>query len=137
MAGKRASNAEVIQRVTELYAMLVRGKSTREVKAYAASTWSLSSSTVKEYIRRVNDRLQEDSKVVRTQELGKSIARKQLIISMAFESGDLHLAAKVDKSLDEFLSLQTEPDSTETLDRFIAALHGAAHATLQDNKVCE
>ena len=69
--------AQVAMRVAEVYTLLIAGVSTEQIKGLAKNQyfWGVSSRSIDNYISKAKERLDEESKVRRSSELGKAIAR--------------------------------------------------------------
>jgi len=119
--------AQVAIRVTEVYALLVAGVSTDQIKRLAKDKyfWNVSSRSIDYYISKAKERLDEESKVRRSSELGKAIARLDSQYFRADQRKDHRGAVIAVLACIKLLRLDMpEDDDRDELRRFLDLMEG-------------
>ena len=115
-------------RVAEVYTMLIAGVSTDQIKRLAKDKyfWGVSSRSIDNYISKAKERLDEESKVRRSSELGKAIARLDNQYFKADQRKDHRGAVIAERARIELLRLDMpEDDDRDELRRFLDLMEGA------------
>lgn len=113
--GKKATKAEVEERVTTVFTLMVRGATRDEILRHAAKEWGLASRTVDDYVARATERLKAMAVVVRAEELGRARAQLHDLYGKNMKVQDYKAALSVRKDLSELLGLYA-PKVTKLID---------------------
>lgn len=113
--GKKATKAEVEERVTAVFTLMVRGATRDEILRHAAKEWGLASRTVDDYVARATERLKAMAVVVRAEELGRARAQLHDLYGKNMKVQDYKAALSVRKDLSELLGLYA-PKVTKLID---------------------
>jgi len=128
--GKKATKAEVEERVTAVFTLTVRGATRDEILRHAAKEWGLAPRTVDDYIARATDRLKALAVVVREEELGRARAQLHDLYGKNMRTQDYKGALQVRKDLSELLGLYA-PRTTK-IDASLATIPTEPAAVLSD-----
>lgn len=131
--GKKATKAEVEERVTAVFTLTVRGATRDEILRHAAKEWGLAPRTVDDYIARATDRLKALAVVVREEELGRARAQLHDLYGKSMKVQDYKGALQVRKDLSELLGLYA-PRTTK-LDASLATSTADTQPTLSDDEL--
>lgn len=114
MPGKKSTKAEIEQRITLVYDMIVVGSSRAQVLQYVTkkTDWEVCDGMVDKYIARANDRLAEESQIHRATELGKSLSRLNTLYQKTLQVQDYARCLAVQRELNQLLGLY-EPKQIE------------------------
>jgi hypothetical protein len=138
---KKATRAEVLQRVEEIYSIRLAGAGFHDIREYAREKkWGVSDSQLYRYMQQADDMLSDSLTKDRPKLLDLHVARRRLLYARCMESGDWRAALAVIRDEASLYRLYDqgqkppdigkddagEPDAT--LDRLKA---GAARAALQ------
>jgi hypothetical protein len=94
-AGRKSTNAEVEERVTTVYRMLIAAASRHEILRHGSVTWEVTERQVEEYIARATKRLSALAAFVRDEEFGKVRARFEDLYRKNLKAHDLKEAHSV------------------------------------------
>lgn len=103
--GKKATNAQIEERVTAVYGLLVRGATREEILRHGSATWSLTERQVEDYLSRATKRLEALAHYVREEELGRARAQLHDLYGRNMKVQDYKSALAVRKDLSELLGL--------------------------------
>ena len=120
---------QTTERVNEVYAMLVAGLRREAILRLANDKhgWDVKSRTVDSYIALAKDRFEEESKVRRSAELGKAIARLDSLYAKAEARKDHRVALMVERERIELLGLRSAGEGgRDELRRFLDLMEGRA-----------
>lgn len=114
MAGKKSTKAEIEQRITLVYDMIVVGSSREQTLQYIANKtdWDISSRQVDYYIAAANKRLEENAQFHRARELGKALSRLNTLYQKTLQVQDYARCIAVQRELNQLLGLY-EPKQIE------------------------
>ena len=104
-AGKKATHAEIEERVTVVYTLLIRGASREEILRHGSETWSLTTRQVEDYLSRATQRLKALAAYVREEEIGRARAQLHDLYGKNMKVQDYKAALQVRKDLSELLGL--------------------------------
>ena len=104
-AGKKATHAEIEERVTVVYTLLIRGASREEILRHGSETWSLTTRQVEDYLARARKRFEELAAYVREEEIGRARAQLHDLYGKNMKVQDYKAALQVRKDLSELLGL--------------------------------
>lgn len=123
--GKRTTKAEVELRVTAVYEKLVSGMSGRQIAVWGGEQWNVSARGVNLYIAKATERLKADAQRHREAELGKSIARLDMLFAKTVEKKRWRDALAVEHERIELLGLrESSDDDHSSVDEFLALMKG-------------
>ncbi len=105
MSGKKATLAEVEERVTVVYTLLIRGASREEILRHGAEKWALATRQMEDYLSRATVRLTELAAFVREEEIGRARAQLHDLYGKNMKVQDYKSALSVRKDLSELLGL--------------------------------
>lgn len=87
--GKKATNAEIEQRISEVYQLVVNGARRAKILRHATdSGWDINERQIDRYIARATDMMREAAIVDREKELGRAIARLHDLYERAHADGN-------------------------------------------------
>ena len=110
---KKSTDAEIEQRVSTVYRLMLRGSSRESILQYAAKKeWGVETRSVDGYIARAKNLLRKQAETDRTDELGKARARLNLLFGKALKTGDLRTALAVQKELNQLADLYPVPPTS-------------------------
>ena len=92
MAGRKSTNVEIHHRVSAVYGLLTKGKSTTDIQLYAASEWNLSPRQTDTYLQRARAMLERDAELTRPAWLAEALGRLRRYEENAYERGQLSTA---------------------------------------------
>jgi hypothetical protein len=123
----KATNAEVEQRISKVFSMLVEGASYGEIVRHAAEKWKLSDRQTDTYIKRAKIQLSEHAQVERAEEFGKALARLSDLYKRALKLHDFRTALSVQKEINAVMGHYppVETKSKLTLDGELDLKHSA------------
>lgn len=101
----KSNNAEVTQRVHQVYTMVVSGIDTHQILQYASDNWNVSDRTTFSYIAKANKLLAKQSETIRDAELGKAMARLNNLYKSALKIQDFKTCLAVQKEINALLGL--------------------------------
>ncbi|KAA0253406.1 MAG: hypothetical protein EDX89_14395 [Acidobacteria bacterium] len=102
---RKATHAEVEERVTEVYILLIRGASRADILRHAADRWHLATRQAEDYLARANARLRELASFIHEEELGKARERLNDLYSKNYRVQSYRDALACQKELNELLGL--------------------------------
>lgn len=102
---RKATHAEVEERVTEVYILLIRGASRADILRHAADRWHLATRQAEDYLARANERLRALASFVSEEELGKARERLNDLYSKNYRVQSYRDALACQKELNELLGL--------------------------------
>ena len=106
MSGHRSPDAQILERVTRIYELLIAGYPRRKILQYAAeSGWGVKSRQIEAYIAQANALLEADAEVLRSQELGKAVNRLNLLYFSSLKVQDYQRALAAQRELNKLLGL--------------------------------
>ena len=73
--GVKSTDAEVELRINQVYTMVVKGDSRKDIVRYGSKTWDVSSRTIDEYLAKVHEEIKETY----NKEYKENIISKQLV----------------------------------------------------------
>ena len=103
--GKKATHAEIEERVTVVYTLLIRGASREEILRHGAEKWTLATRQMEDYLARANRRLKELAAFIREEEIGRARAQLHDLYGKNMKVQDYRSALAVRKDLSELLGL--------------------------------
>ena len=92
MAGRKSTNVEIHHRVSAVYGLLTKGKSTTDIQLYAASEWNLSPRQADTYVARAREVLEADCDMSRPAYLAEALQRIRRLGQQAEKRGQLMVA---------------------------------------------
>ena len=103
----KCTAAEVEKRVTIVFELICEGKFDFEIYRTVAAehNWNVGDRQIANYVRRANDMLKGYSAYDRKKELGKAIARYNLLFNKALESKDYQACIRVQDKLNKLMGL--------------------------------
>jgi hypothetical protein len=105
-APKRATKAEVIKRVEEIFSIRQAGAGFHDVREYAvAQKWGVSNTQLYRYMQQADDLMSESLEKDRSKLLDLHVARRRLLFARCIESGDWRAALAVIDSEARLLGL--------------------------------
>ncbi len=104
-AGRKATHAEIEERVTTVYTLVIRGASREEILRYGSETWSLTTRQVEDYLARATKRLKDLAAFIREEEIGRARAQLHDLYGKNLKVQDYKAALAVRKDLSELLGL--------------------------------
>mgnify|MGYP000930120432 CR=1 FL=1 len=104
-AGKKATAAEIEERVTVVYTLLIRGASRDEILRHGAEKWTLATRQMEDYLARATERLKALAAYVHEEELGRARAQLHDLYGKNMKVQDYKAALQVRKDLSELLGL--------------------------------
>lgn len=109
---KRPTDEEIVQRVSDVYVLLLNGTPRRSILQHAARTWGVKTRQADEYIARASAEFDARSAVIYEREHGKALARLDDLYYRAITKGDLKLALDTQRERNKVLGLYA-PTRTE------------------------
>jgi len=103
--GKKASHAEIEERVTTVYTLLIRGASREEILRHGAEKWTLATRQMEDYLARATERLKTLAAYVREEEIGRARAQLHDLYGKNLKVQDYKSALAFRKDLSELLGL--------------------------------
>lgn len=104
--GKKATNAEVEQRVTAVTNLLIAGVSRAGILEYAGKQkWGIERSMIDEYISRATDIIKQSSIIDRDEQVGLAVRRLTDLYKTALAAKDTRTALAVQKEINQLLGL--------------------------------
>ena len=91
-AGKKATHAEIEERVTAVYRLVIHGASRDEILRHAAEKWGLATRQAEDYLARANARFAKLAAYVREEELGKARDRFEFLYGRNIKAQDFKAA---------------------------------------------
>jgi hypothetical protein len=120
---KRRGTAKVAERVSDVYVMLVSGARREQIVSFARQHWDVRPRTVDTYIAKAKERLEEESRVRRSVELGKVLARLDTQYFKADSRKDHRGAVLAERVRIKLLRLDEHADDdNDEIRRFLDAL---------------
>lgn len=104
---RKATSAEVTERVATVYRLIVSGAKRRDVIRYIAekTAWSVSDRMVDFYLQRAHKQLEAEAAINRPRELGKAAARFEMLFFEAHSLKDVRGALAAEKERASLLGL--------------------------------
>lgn len=102
---KKATKAQIEQRVRAVYEMLLLDTPYIDICRYVSKNWSVTTRTTDRYIRRANKLIVEDAARMRNNALEKHLAQRALIRNKALKDGDKRLAFDILRDETKLLGL--------------------------------
>jgi len=104
-AGRKGTHAEIEERVTVVYGLLVHGASREEILRHGSETWQLTTRQVEDYLSRANKRFAALAAFVREEELGKVRSRLEFLYGRNVKAQDFKAARDVVNDVVDLLGL--------------------------------
>lgn len=103
----KPTKAEIAQRVSTVYDMLLVGSTRSQIIQYVANktNWDVSNRTIDNYIQRANAKFEEDAKTHRERELGRALARLNMLYQKTLQIQDYQRCLAIQKELNALLGL--------------------------------
>lgn len=113
---KKSTNVEIERRVNAVFRMLLEGIDPRVIQPHASEKWGVTERTVRTYLQRANLRYKEIAAYDALQELGKVMARNELLFREAWKEKKLGLCHSINQDRAKLLGLY-EPETFEFINR--------------------
>ncbi len=107
----KSTDAEMEQRISDVYNLLLLGTSRPAILQYA-SKWKVDPRSVDTYIRRAKAEIKRHAKTQREAALGLARARLELLFQKALTAKDIRGALAVQKELNALADLYPPPPQT-------------------------
>ena len=114
-AGRKATDAEVEERVTKVYSLVIHGANREEILRYGSAEWKVSTRQVEEYLARATKRFSALAAFVREEELGKVRERLEFLYGRNVKAQDFKAAHQVLSDGAELLGLYAPKQSRTEL----------------------
>ncbi len=117
----KATIAQKIKRVSEVYNMLLSGKSRTQILQIITRKYKVCESSCDKYISEARRKLKRYIEKDMTTGLRKRLARRELMFSKAFEDGKIDLCLEIEKDTAKIEGLYTEKikvDNTNVVSDF-------------------
>jgi len=105
MMMSKPTKAEMEQRVTQVYTLLLNGASRADVLAYAAKTYDIATRQTDMLIKRARKQLQQRADYDRDEQFGQAVERFRLIFSKAMKVQDFRVAIAAQKEVNALYDL--------------------------------
>jgi len=105
---RRTTKGEVVQRVTEVFDLLLDGLRPCEVIRYVAEKWGVRSRQAENYLAKAYKQFEEAGRTKQERELGRAFTRLNRLYSIAISARDYKQALSVQKELNELLGLMVQ-----------------------------
>jgi hypothetical protein len=102
---KKATKAQIEQRVRVVYELLLSDAPYSDIVRYCASNWGVKSRMTDNYIKKANTLIIEEAARMRENTLEKHLAQRALIRNKALKAGDPRLAFDILKDESKLLDL--------------------------------
>jgi hypothetical protein len=114
-AGKKATAAEVEERVTKIYSLVIHGANREEILRYGSAKWKVTTRQVEEYLARATKRFVALAAFVREEELGKVRERLEFLYGRNVKARDFKAAHQVLSDTADLLGLYAPKQSRTEL----------------------
>ena len=112
----RATKEEILDRVDQIYKLMVLGANPVEIREWAKQQkWQVSRAQLWRYQLHARKLFVRHLEKNRERNLARGIAQRQQLYALAIEAGDLQTAARILKDQDELLGLY--PDAKAKVDK--------------------
>jgi len=112
-AGKKATHAEIEERVTAVYRLVIHGASRDEIVLYGSEKWSVTTRQIQDYLTAATERFKTLATYVREEELGKTRDRLEFLYGRNVKAQDFKAAHAVLSDAAKLLGLYA-PTATKT-----------------------
>lgn len=103
--GNKATKAEMEARIQRVYEMLLSAESRPAIIQYAAEKWQISPRQTDTLIKRATEEIGKRADTIKNRELGRSLARLNLLYNKASRLQDYTLALNIIKETNKLLAL--------------------------------
>lgn len=101
----KSSKAEVEQRITDVYKLLLRRESTATIVHFAARTWGVAERQAKEYIAKARDRIKEEATEDRQMAIAEHLALRRDLYNRAYKDKQWAIAFQIAQDESKLLGL--------------------------------
>jgi hypothetical protein len=103
---KKSTNAEILQRVNDVYIFMLKGASRQEIIQYSSDEWDVTERTADEYIRKARKHFDTRLQMQRDTELGQAVTRYDMIFQKALKGQDYKTAIQAQARIDKIRGLE-------------------------------
>lgn len=110
----RPPDAEILQRVNDVYKLLVRGASRSEIVQYSSKEWGITDRQADTYMKRARAYFNQRIQVERDQELGQALERYEMLFQRAFKVQDYKTCIQAQARIDKIMGLEQNNITVKT-----------------------
>ena len=103
---KKSTNAEILQRVNNVYIFMIKGASRQDIIQYSSDEWDVTERTADEYIRKARKYFDDRLKMQRDTELGQAVTRYDMLFQKALKVQDYKTAIQAQARIDKIRGLE-------------------------------
>ena len=104
--GKKATNAEIEQRVNEIYTLLLQSEPREKIVQDRSKKWGITHRQVDGYIAKAKARMSEDLEQDRQEHLNTAIAQRKDLYRQAYKAKKWFTCLQIADSRDKLLGLE-------------------------------